>query len=1533
MRNSKRIIGLLLCALMVLALFPVLALGQSETVASGSTVYSFNTWRVAPAGAVSANSTGKDKFPTPPESDEEAVDPAYDTSAWPEIPVPGSLLGGLIDLGMYDDMFAANGQGDYDVMFDDNITKIPNDFDTAWWYSTDFELTADEFEDYANLNFKGISYTGEVWVNGTPVYNTKLNITNEDELRNRRSADGNLRGEGKNTTAPYTYVDPDPVQIPAASTANRGTWEEYKNTMQGSFRHYDLDVTGLLVEGTNNITVKVTRGDRSNDFNYNFHDWHMTPVCRNMGITYPVTLTLTGSVRLANPLVTAKVQPDLSSASVNFYVDVNNMTNAAVTGRVNATVTDPEGKVVKTFSSQNTTIPANAYCYEIGFGTQTFTGDALQLWWPYLNGDQPLYHVEYKFVVSGTSVNTDSLTHRFGIREIGTEVNKWNNHNTSYMAQIYVNHKPITIKGGGFCPYDLYLRQDQLKDQSVLDLCKQMGFNTIRDEGKFFNDYMYDLMDEEGILLMTGYMCCDRNEIQANNWGKVERFIVYEQTYDQMRSLRSHPSFVLWLNGSDYPKDANDAENPANIAHKMLEIEGRLRFYDHGSIMISAVSRISRFTGAAGGSEMDHTYDSASPTFMFGSIPNNTSIIGNGARGVFGFVSEGIGGAGIPSSVEGIYRMIPEDETWPFNQGHQGPGTGPGNYNKWSYHACRGGNNFDKIDTFVVLVDGAFGGAQSLEEWVKQTNLYEYDMQRAQYEALSKHRYTLATGFINWMLNGTRPVIMWNQFDFDMNPHGSTYGSAKANEAVHIMYDQFRKEISVINSTFKDYGEMTATMELYDINGNVISEKLEETVNVVPDGVTLSNGGTTLRPVGKVPEWRNGDDWYEGDFDLYTYVYGSQNSSGRRVTDAHGVNTIWTSADIKDSLNRVTSDVYFIRLELLNDKGEVVSYNAYAVPRRQDVFSNTSGWSRASMSQTQDWTQLMTLPEVEIDAVLDPNYADDGKYIVQKMTLTNNTDSIAHGVELRAFINIGDPMLCPATYDDNLITLFPGESRTLTISHLKGYHDGPLSFVVDIFNNVIEGRPNRVSNVYAPRDPVGQTTDGTTTSTPNATTNLARNRGTSQGTSTSFAATAATQTAAASVTNANLGTNILDSDVNTGIYLTTTGRGAEAKATLNVDLGSVQTFDRTMLRFSLYATQSLGSVPSYVQVQVSNDAAGEFVTVAEYDNAASAPMANILFDEPATARYIRYNFTGLPTESTAYGSGSGSVSSQTTAARTIATNNTGPLAQIRVSGLEVYRSYNNLYVEVDGDDEGTITVGSETADVTADGIARTFQSAFADELTVAYTPGVVGSVSATMNGEDITDSLTIADKKVTFTQDSLDANADVVFTMAGIDVDALASAIADFEALGFERSQYPFALLIPADVAATVLAKYDDIAIAGATIGNTYQTEVDAATDALLAAIDAFVASLPDEDDPQPVAKYVALGEGQLGTMALKVGATAELKIDTNSIVLYLSSAPTTVSVTQKGVITGVKAGIAVITVRSVEDPSLLVSIVINCSK
>ena len=1196
------------------------------TTNEGSFPRQLTAWKIAPA--VLAVTPALNAIAVT-DADEAVKEANYPTTNWLNAVVPGTVLGNLVDNGVYHHLFKPDNDGKINEYFSDNLSEIPaQDFDNQWWYSTDFTIPAKEAGKRITLTFKGISYTGEIYVNGTKISNRYINIKDEDYLKNGP-----------------TLLDPD-AEITDYTTEGAGSlqgvtdFDVYKSQFIGTMRTYDIDITDLVSigRGKNNVKVKITKPVYHRDLTYYWVDWNPQPADAMTGLTGEVFLHTSGSARLANPAVAAKVEVDHKGACLNFYVDVSNFTTTAVHGTLTAAVKDPDGNTIASVTKENVHIPANIYNQEIALRAADFPEFNLvnpRLWWPYLSGDQPLYTVDYEFITDG--IVSDRLHHRFGIREITEEVNVSpiaNNYaesiteiHLSNMLQIYVNHRPVLLKGGGYCASDLFLRHDRKTNEAVVEYIKYMGMNMIRDEGKFFDNHLLELMDENGIVLMTGWCCCDRWQ-EPGSFSKAERFVAFESLYAQLRNARRFASMILWFNGSDDPPSiVRQGVNGQNVEQKYFEIEADLRWLEMGSNCSNGSAKLATLTGVVGGMHMDATYDSQTPTWYYSE-----------SRGNFGFISEGGGGGSIPVQ-ETMRRILPEANLWPYNSAE--------NYNVWNFHTCRGG--FNNLGQHVMFIDGTYGASATFDEFITRAQIFQYDLQRAQYEALSFYRYKNTSGFVNWMLNNAWPVMFWNQFDYYMNPNGTTYGARKGNEPVHIMYNMYNKSIHVINNTFDAYPGSVATLSVYDIDGNPISIPLEKTIHIQPDGVPAtveyaSEGTNRFGPktIGLIKN-------HEGEYEPYQINYYGM------ITEACGVIDLWDYDDIQASLIKPASDVYFIRLELKDANGKLLSINTYAEPLRNDIAGASHAWNRSGVYQVADMTQLNQLPPVELHLSQMASKRDNNRNVLT-CKVSNPSGSIAYAVELKAYTGSNQKtLIAPVLYEDNLFTLLPGESRDIDISYNQSDLSGNAFVTVSCYNNVIDGSDARAAtNIYG-----GVCVGGSN--------NIARGKTVTGGTNPENA----TAIGEGGQTNANNGKTFIDSNMNTFAALT------PEEENFVVDLGSVMSFDRIMLRWNRTFAQrnvhNLRGRPDHIRIEVSDDNVAYTTVLANYDNSGMGSiMTNHILPTQAKGRYVRITPSGLLGTSPAVGMvtelSSGGVSGQSISGIAEAAASTA----FTLSAIEIY---------------------------------------------------------------------------------------------------------------------------------------------------------------------------------------------------------------------------------------------------------------------
>ncbi|MCL1808992.1 MAG: discoidin domain-containing protein [Clostridiales bacterium] len=1308
--QKKKILSTIIVIAMIVTLVPAIASAQiTEVKQAPSYSAQLHDWKISPSVP---GTTLDAKYGLKGGDDADISEPDYDTADWIDAVAPSTVLGNLLDAGAYDDLFM-NLTGTTDEWFNGQFNAVPSsDFAQRWWYSTDFTIPVSEAGKRVTLSIGGITYHADMYINGVLVKNNYNHITNPQDLWN-----GPLVDNG-----PYTaWAD-------ATGSNSAGTWaanyaqqglEAYAGEIAGSFRRFDIDITDYVhADGKpNNVKFKILKAYSQQDLTYHWVDWHPRPNDSMMGLTGEVHVSTSGPVRLNNPAVATKVTEDLSSASVNLYCAATNLTGSDITGTVSAVIKDPAGNTVATVS-KSATVKSKLYNQEIAFKSKDFpalTLDDPQLWWPYMSGDQPLYTVDWSFAIEGTV--SDALTHRAGLRQVDVDINV-----TPYFAQnaatitpgagsnmitFYFNHKPVMLRGGGYCPTDLFLRHDPVQNQGVIDNVKYSGFNMIRDEGKFFDNDLLDLCDENGIVVFTGWCCCDRHQ-SPNNWTKCERFLGYEEQYAQTNNLRQHASGVLWYNGSDQAASFSQSSlsNSWMVEEMYHVIEAKLRWDEIGITATSACLDPSRLLGSMNtGFHMDAGYNSQSHSYWLNPLEY---------RGIWGFVSEGAGGAGIPA-IETMKRVIPAGNLWPYNDsvaannGTTFPTTS--NYTAWNRLCAQrdnvGGGNYSSLNQYSSLLDNSYGASSNLESWHAKAMSQQLDQYRGQYESLDQHRYTNITGLVNWMLNGAKPSIYWQQFDFYMNPTSATFGAARANEPVHIMYNQLEHLVSVVNNTFDEYPDMTATMEIYNLDGKLISTPLVQKLNVAPDSVgdtTVYGDMANYVPTGQLAKWavkqpdgrwgfRNG--WhYDDETDTFTpmlYNYFGQ------IKDAYGVNYLWDYDTIEASFTEAASDVYFIRLQLADSTGKVVSYNNYAVPMR-------SGWEAHGQSvgpihQGYDYTPLNSLkaiPASELTCV-QTGSATAGGIVTQTLEIANNSDVVAHNVYLASYTdNTYKDLIGAVQYSDNLFILFPGETRTITVTHRDSNLKGDAFINMTCYNNQIGGdKPVRFKNRYTGLGfglgrslSIGKpvTVSGGTTGA-----NI-----------TTIAAAQISQTA--NPGGAIQHKTFIDSYLNSACSLPITG----GSAWFSINLGAPMSFDELMLHFNVSST--IRNRPDRIVIEGSNDNA-TWTELARADTNGSV-MVDVILPQTAKYQYVKVTLNG-------------SVANITT---------------FNVSGCDIYAFNNYANVIISGD--GTV-VGdgkSITKDSTVNQRVVAVPPGGSTELT--FAPDALSPmVRVLADGVDISDQL------------------------------------------------------------------------------------------------------------------------------------------------------------------------------------------------
>jgi exo-1,4-beta-D-glucosaminidase len=345
----------------------------------------------------------------------------------------------------------------------------------------------------------------------------------------------------------------------------------------GAWRTYEFDITDYAVLGKPNVLAVEVFSPTDTDLAITFVDWNPAPPDKNMGLFRDVDITTSGPVAVRYPTVVSKVD---SPANDQAHLTVTALLKNAASHPVKGTL---KGVIEKTEFSQEVELgPGESK--DVTFAPDQFPQlnfDRPRLWWPAQMGKPELYPLRLEFDLDGKT--SDLSETRFGIREVKSEVLSANRRLFS------INGKNVLIRGGGWSP-DMMLREDPQRLRDQFRYVQDMGLNTIRLEGKLEPREFFDLADERGILLIAGWCCCDHWE-HWPNW-KPQDFTIAEQSLrDQIYRLRSHPSLIAWMNGSDNPP-------PPDVEQTYLKVEKDLLWTN--PVVSSATAKLAGFSGESG---------------------------------------------------------------------------------------------------------------------------------------------------------------------------------------------------------------------------------------------------------------------------------------------------------------------------------------------------------------------------------------------------------------------------------------------------------------------------------------------------------------------------------------------------------------------------------------------------------------------------------------------------------------------------------------------------------------------------------------------------------------------------------------------------------------------------------------------------------------------------------------------------------------------------------------------------------------------
>jgi beta-galactosidase/beta-glucuronidase len=759
---------------------------------------------------------------------------------WFPVKVPSTVLTGLVANKIYpspylglNNMLIPDASDKFNKEYNleqySFIPNQPNPWKKPYWYRTTFKVPASDKGRIFQLIFKGINYRAAVWVNGKQITDS--------------------------------------------------------TQMAGMFAEYSLDVSKQIIAGGENaLAVKIypldepgfpdkeqleamgpfyLNGGPSGDIGKNVTmlcsvgwDWIPPVRDRNMGIWQPVYLRTTGAVTIGHPQLKTDLPnlPDTGIAKLSLGLTLTNHSDAAKNGTL-IVVIKPENFVgvpvkftkdisVNNNSSKQVELTANEVSQLIIHQPH--------LWWPNGYGRANLYSINLKY--TDNNGIADDTTFVFGIRTVGstsTDVNGF------LRRDFFVNGKRVHLVGGAWVP-DMMVNRDSARYDYEMHLCRNANVNLVRIWGGGVTppDAFWNAADRYGLMVWSDFWVTGdtQGEFKGSPDWPLEGNVFVKNVISTIYRIRNHPSLLVWTGG--------------NEGHARKELYEAMR-----SNVISMDGTRPFIPSSSGFAKLPEGWHGAYPDDKKSGVYSGGPYAWRDPKVYYQLADAGKDWVfkdetGLPSQPP--YTTLPKvitnlvwDTKLPF----------PLN-NSWGYHdACTGAA---KYDTLYMDMVKRYGPPSSMENFSDKMQLMNATGYQGIFEA-DGHKLNQTGGVMLWKLNSALPSVVWQIYDWFLEPNAGYYAMQNACEPIHIQFNQDDSTVMVINRTFKGTGSLTVEANVYSVNSKLLYSKTAK--------VSLNTTGTaSAMPLKSVLENKN---------ELCFVVLSLKDASGKIVSR----NAYWTAPE------------------------------------------------------------------------------------------------------------------------------------------------------------------------------------------------------------------------------------------------------------------------------------------------------------------------------------------------------------------------------------------------------------------------------------------------------------------------------------------------------------------------------------------------------------------------------------------------------------------------------------------------------------
>ncbi len=351
-----------------------------------------------------------------------------------------------------------------------------------------------------------------------------------------------------------------------------------------------------------------------------------------------------------------------------------------------------------------------------------------------------------------------------------------------------------------------------------MHLCRNANVNLVRIWGGGVTppDAFWSAADKYGLMVWSDFWVTGdtQGEFKGSPDWPLESSVFVKNVVSTIYRIRNHPSLLVWTGGNEghARKELYDA-----MRDNIIALDGTRPF-------IPSSSGFAKLPAGWKGSYPD---DMPSGVYSGGPYawrdPKVYYKLADAGRD-WVFKDE----TGIPSqppytTLARTVQNLVWDTKLPF----------PLN-NTWGYHDAATGAA--RYDNYYLEMVKRYDTAASMVNFSDKMQLMNYVGYQGIFEAAG-HKLNETGGVMLWKLNSALPSVVWQIYDWYLEPNAGYYAMQNACEPVHIQFNQDDSTAAVINRRHHGTGNLIAEVSIYNSKSQLLK-------SLKADEIKLDSAGT-----------------------------------------------------------------------------------------------------------------------------------------------------------------------------------------------------------------------------------------------------------------------------------------------------------------------------------------------------------------------------------------------------------------------------------------------------------------------------------------------------------------------------------------------------------------------------------------------------------------------------------------------------------------------------------------------------------------